>query len=89
MIIFFGGGAGGGIKGLSSPSICSFIKGNGSDNNFKTGSILHHECVARPQTIALLQLSILIVSSTDNYSHRSTRNSEQIKAKLDYDCNAV
>lgn len=74
---------------LSSPPLSSFIKGNGSDNNFQTGSILDHECVGSPQTIALLQPSILIASSTDNYSHRSAWNSEQIKAKLDYECNAV
>lgn len=74
---------------LSSPPLSSFIEGNGSDNNFQTGSILDHECVGSPQTIALLQPSILIASSTDNYSHRSAWNSEQIKAKLDYECNAV
>lgn len=74
---------------LSSPPLSSFIKGNGSDNHFQTGSILDQECVGSPQTIALLQPSILIVSSADNYSHRSAWNSEQIKAKLDYECNAV
>lgn len=74
---------------LFPPPIFSLIKGNGSDNNSQTGSILNHECVGSLQTIALLQPSILIASSTDNYSHRSAWNSEQIKAKLDYECNAV
>lgn len=72
-----------------SPPLSSFIKGNGSDNHFQTGSILDHQCVSSPQTVALFKPSILIASSTDNYSHRSARNSEQIKAKLDYECNAV
>lgn len=71
------------------PPVSSFIKGNGSDNHFQTGSILDHQCVGSPQAVALLQPSILIASSADNYSHRSARKSEQIKAKLDYECNAV
>ena len=70
------------------PSL-SFIKGNGSDNHAQTGSILEPSMCRRSSQSAFLQPSILIASSTDNYSRRSARNREQIKGKSDYECNAV